>query len=80
MMVLRRKEGDAICIGDDIRIVIQQVQHGRGVRFAIDAPVEVPVHRLEIYKIIQQENQSACQMNALEWLKGGGYVASDVEK
>ncbi len=71
MMVLRRKAGDVICIGNDIRVVIQEVQPGRGIRFAIDAPVEVPIHRLEIYKIIQQENQSACHANALQWLQGG---------
>jgi len=80
MMVLRRKEGEVICIGDDIRIVIQEVQHGRGVRFAIDAPADVPVHRMEIYRLIQEENRAACQMNALQWLQGGNYAAGDDEE
>jgi len=71
MMVLRRKAGEAICIDDNIRVVIQEVRPGRGVRFAIDAPAHVPVHRLEIYKIIQQENRAACHINALQWLQGG---------
>jgi len=80
MMVLRRKVGDVICIGDDIRVVIQEVKPGRGIRFAIDAPAQVPVHRLEIYKIIQQENRAACHANALQWLQGGMNVTNHAEK
>jgi len=79
MMVLRRKAGDVICIGDDIRVVVQEVQAGRGIRFAIDAPAEIPVHRLEIYKIIQQENRAACHANALQWLQGGMNATSHAQ-
>lgn len=70
MLVLRRKVGEAIRINDNIRIIIQEVQQGRIVRFAIDAPVEVPVHRLEIYRLIQKENQRAAHAVDLDWLKG----------
>jgi len=80
MMVLRRKAGDVICIGDNVRVVIQEVQPGRGIRFAIDAPADVPVHRLEIYRIIQQENRAACHVNALQWLQGGMNVARHAEE
>jgi len=74
MLVLRRTIGQSIRINDDIRIVIQDVQDGRIVRFAIDAPPEIPVHRLEIYKLIQAENQSAASANALNWLKGENHA------
>lgn len=70
MLVLRRTVGQSIRINDDIRIVIQDVQDGRIVRFAIEAPPEVPVHRLEIYRLIQQENQAAASADSLAWLKG----------
>lgn len=70
MLVLRRTVGQSIRINDDIRIVIQDVQDGRIVRFAIDAPPDVPVHRLEIYELIQKENQAAAGTDALRWLKG----------
>jgi len=70
MMVLRRKIGEAIRINDNIRIVIQDIQGGHSVRFAIDAPADMAVHRLEVYSIIQQENRAANQGNALTWLKG----------
>jgi len=70
MLVLRRTVGQSIRINDDIRIVIQDVQDGRIVRFAIDAPPDVPVHRLEIFELIQKENQAAGGTDALRWLKG----------
>jgi len=74
MMVLRRKAGEAIRIGDDIKIVIQEVQNGRIVRFGIEAPADVAVHRLEIYELIQAENRAASSEDALAWLKGDSDV------
>ncbi|MDX8398034.1 MAG: carbon storage regulator [Mariprofundaceae bacterium] len=74
MMVLRRKQGEVIRIGENIRIVVQDIQQGRVVKLAIDAPLDIPVHRLEIYKIIQQENRAASHSNALQWLQNGGQV------
>lgn len=74
MMVLRRKVGEAIRIGDDIKITIQEVQNGRIVRFGIEAPAEVAVHRLEIYELIQAENRAASSADALAWLKGESNV------
>ncbi|GAV19436.1 carbon storage regulator [Mariprofundus micogutta] len=70
MLVLRRKIGQAIQINDDIRIVIQDVQNEHIVRIGIEAPAEIPVHRLEIYNLIQEENKSAGGAGALDWLKG----------
>ncbi|MDX8383235.1 MAG: carbon storage regulator CsrA [Ghiorsea sp.] len=71
MMVLRRKVGEAIRINDDIRIVIHEIQHGRVVRFGIEAPDDVAVHRLEVYEQIQEENKAAVAGDALAWLKQG---------
>ena len=71
MMVIRRKIGQAIRINDDIRLVILDIQDGRIIRFGIEAPEEVAVHRLEIYEQIQQENKAAMAGDALAWLKQG---------
>ena len=71
MMVLRRKVGEAIRISDDVRIVIHEIQHGRVVRFGIEAPDDVAVHRLEVYEQIQEENKAAVAGDALAWLKQG---------
>jgi carbon storage regulator len=69
MMVMRCKAGQSIHIGDDIHVVIREVQGGRIVHFGIEAPAEVPVHRLEIFELIQEENRAASAGNALEWVK-----------
>ncbi len=55
MLILTRKLGESITIGDDIRVSVIGVR-GRQVRLAIDAPTNVIVHREEIYVKIQAEN------------------------
>jgi carbon storage regulator len=58
MLVLTRRVGETIRIGDDISVRVVEIQRGQ-VRFAIDAPRKVPVHREEIYQQVQEENQAA---------------------
>jgi carbon storage regulator len=58
MLVLTRKTGESITIGDDIRIFIQEVR-GNQVKIGIQAPSDVAVHREEIYLRIQDENKEA---------------------
>ncbi len=60
MLVLTRRAGEGIVIGDDIRITIVELKGG-GVRIGIDAPRSTKVHRLEVYERIIQENKEAAQ-------------------
>ena len=53
-LVLSRRPDDAITIGDDVRIMVVDVR-GPVVRLGIDAPVAMPVHRLEVYDAILRE-------------------------
>lgn len=46
-LVLSRKRGETIVIGDDIVITVLKIQ-GRNVRLGIEAPDDVPVHRKEV--------------------------------
>jgi len=62
MLVLGRRRGESIMIGDEIEIIVVTVIGGRGrsegrVRLGITAPKNVPVHRREIYEAIQREKE-----------------------
>lgn len=58
MLVLTRKIGEGITIGNDIRVVVLEVKGGQ-VRLGIEAPPTVRVHRDEVYLKILRENQQA---------------------
>lgn len=58
MLVLTRKTGEAIQIGDDIEISVVSVK-GDQVKLGINAPKNVDIHRKEIYLSIQEENAEA---------------------
>ena len=55
-MVLTRKAGQSIAIGDDIEITLLEIDGGK-VRLGIQAPRNVPVHRMEIYLAIKAEGE-----------------------
>ncbi|MFC1591860.1 carbon storage regulator CsrA [Thermodesulfobacteriota bacterium] len=65
MLVLTRKVGEKIQIGDDITILIMEIK-GKQVRLGIDAPSDVKVHREEIYQKIQEENIKAASIDVNE--------------
>lgn len=60
MLVLSRKRDESIMIGDNIKITVVDIR-GDKVRFGIEAPADVPVHREEIYLKIQAEHKRAAE-------------------
>jgi carbon storage regulator len=60
MLILTRKVGESITIGDEVKITVLGI-HGRQVRLGIIAPQKVVVHREEIYVRIQEENKKGAQ-------------------
>ncbi len=58
MLVLTRKLNESIMVGDNVKITIVDVK-GDQVKLGITAPREVAVHREEVYREIQKENQLA---------------------
>jgi carbon storage regulator len=62
MLILTRKIGEKITIGDRIKIYVIEIR-GKQVRLGIEAPPDTLVHREEIYQRIAEENQLAAQVD-----------------
>lgn len=58
MLILTRRVGEAVVIGDDVTITVLAVR-GSQVRIGVSAPKELTVHREEIYERIQREQPSS---------------------
>ncbi len=58
MLILTRRPGEAIRIGDTIRVVILQSAPGK-VRLGIEGPLDLRILREELYAQISQDNQAA---------------------
>ncbi len=63
MLVLTRKPGERVLIGDDIVITILD-SRGDGIRIGIDAPRGVRIQRDEIVRAITEANQEATEAAA----------------
>jgi len=60
MLILTRKAGESIIIGDEIEIVLAEMIK-ISVRIGINAPKRMPVYRKEVYEKILRENQKAAR-------------------
>ena len=60
MLVLTRRTGQSIKIGDDIEITVVSVK-GDQIKLGITAPKDVEIFRKEVYLAIQRENQKASE-------------------
>jgi len=56
MLVLSRKPGESVNIGDEVRITVLSIS-GKQVRIGIEAPSDIAVHREEIYNKIANEQK-----------------------
>ncbi len=65
MLVLTRKQGEGIVIGDDVTIKIIEIQ-GTNVQLGIEAPREMKIHRQEVFDRIAEENRDAANWDMID--------------
>jgi carbon storage regulator len=62
MLILTRKLGESITIGDDIKITILDSK-GKYIRVGIEAPRNIAVHRQEIHELVGEQNHEPEKIN-----------------
>ena len=62
MLVISRKEGQSLIIGDDIEITIAKINDG-SVKIAIDAPKKKSILRKELVQAVKDENKKATEVD-----------------
>ncbi len=62
MLVVTRKPGEGIKIGDDVEITIVKIDDN-SVKVSINAPKKVKILRSELYKEVGEENINASKVN-----------------
>lgn len=67
MLILQRRKGESLCIGDDITITVSDIG-SEWVKLAIDAPKGIPILRSEL-KEAAQENEQASKNASLKMLQ-----------
>lgn len=60
MLILNRKNGESVTIGDEIQVTVLSVDSGR-VRLAIDAPRSVSIVRSELIAAAETNQDAACE-------------------
>lgn len=62
MLIITRKKGQSIMIGDDIEITVSKLEDG-SVKLGVDAPKEMAILRKELYEEVKKENEEAMKIN-----------------
>ncbi|MEW5774398.1 MAG: carbon storage regulator CsrA [Thermodesulfobacteriota bacterium] len=61
MLILTRRPGESIYLGDDIKITVLSVQ-GKQIKVGLDVPGDLPVYREELYLRVQEQNKMALDL------------------
>ena len=62
MLIITRKKGESLIIGEDIEITVSKIENG-SVKIGIKAPKEVLILRKELYEEVKKENKEAINVD-----------------
>ncbi len=65
MLILTRKLGESVIIGDDVKITVIEVNKHH-IKLGVDAPKNIIIHREEVYLKIKEENELASASNIID--------------
>lgn len=63
MLIITRRPGQRIMLGDDVTLHVMEI-NGNNVRLGVEAPKSLPVYREEIWVSVKQENKAAAEAAA----------------
>ena len=62
MLILSRRPGESVHLGDDIKITILSIK-GQQIKIGLEVPEQMPVYREELYLKVQSQNASALELD-----------------
>ena len=62
MLIITRRKGESLMIGDDIEITISKIEDG-SVKIGINAPRSITILRKELYEQVEEENKAAINID-----------------
>jgi len=73
MLILTRKLGERITIGDDIAITLLEIK-GTQVKLGVEAPRSIAIHRQEIYERIRKENLGSSRVSDFDLTEAASFI------
>ncbi|MDR4505554.1 MAG: carbon storage regulator CsrA [Candidatus Scalindua sp.] len=65
MLILTRKLGESVIIGDNIKLTVVEIGTNQ-IKFGIEAPKSVTIHREEVFKKIKDENEYSSSSSLID--------------
>ena len=65
MLILTRKLGESVIIGDNIKLTVVEISKNQ-IKFGVEAPKNVIIHREEVFRKIKDENEYSSSSNLID--------------